>query len=137
MLRETGVVAITGVKRFVQLAVGIALVLVALACAAFVCYKAFGLLVGAGLLASGTAKATASTGASISFSIAVMAFFGFLAYHSWRESLAWLADASAPVAEDFKTAAQAISSMETATKGLAAGAKAAIEKARDINTKGD
>ena len=130
MLRETGVVAVTRAKRFIQFAVGLMWALISIASTAFACYKAFGLLLAIGLLASGAATKTSSTEVTALLSVALIALFGFIGSSTWKQSKLWFDDASAPLESDLDAAAQAISSIETATKDLASGAKSAVEKAR-------
>lgn len=128
MLRETGVIAVTGIKRIALLSMAIAAVLAALCLFGVLIWQLIGLMPALSYFSSVNAvPADAWVVVAVKSIIAIVCYF--LGSYLFKKGTLWWSGATSPLAQDFQQSAEFISTVGSTVSASASEIRRSVDKA--------
>lgn len=128
MLRETGVIAVTGIKRIALLSLSIAAILLALCLFGILIWQIIGLFPALSYFSNASAvPADAWVAVAIKSIIAAVCYF--LGSYLFKKGATWWSRATSPLAQDFQKSAELISTIGATVSASTSEIKRSVDDA--------
>lgn len=128
MLRETGVIAVTGIKRVVLLSMAVAAAITALCLFGILIWQVIGLLPALSYV-SDTSAVPAEAWVQVAIKSAIALVCYFLGIFLFKKCGLWWAAATAPLAGDFQQSAELIANVGAAVSSNASEIRRSVDQA--------